>query len=302
LNFFNSHTVEYLPLVERPIELPSSATLIEGFETLINNNILSAPVYMVDTLEYIGFLDIRDLVSFVVYVYDQQKVTNDSRLGDLIRYGIGQFTTPTTDGVTISYLARRNRFKPVLHTDNLLEVVKLLAKGLHRVPVLGENGRVVNIVSQSTIISLLAKQNFGEGERVSDINIGSSPVKTVNFNTSVISTFRLLDQYKISGVAVVDDDEKMVGVTTGKDLKFFIRNPTRHALEMTIFENIKLIRSEEVEIRSLAISVFGHELLTRAIQLIAATRVHRIFVMDSEKSFKPIRVISISDILKYFIE
>jgi len=255
----------------------------------------------VDTFEYVGFLDIRDLVSFVVYVYDQQKVHNDSRLGDLIRYGIGQFTTPSTDGVTITYLARRNRFKPVLLSDSLLTVVELLAKGLHRVPVLGENGRVINIISQSTIITLISNQNFGEGDRISDLRVGTSPVKTVNINTSVISTFRLLDQFKISGVAVVDDDEKLVSVTTGKDLKCFIRNPSRHALEMSIFENIKMIRNEEVDIRSLAISVFAHESLTRAIKLIAATRVHRIFVMDDEKSYKPITVISITDILNYLV-
>lgn len=71
-------------------------------QQLIQNNILSAPVYDKEHREFIGFLDVRDLVSFVVFVYDEQKVNDNTRLRDLIQYGTGQFKMPTTDGVTVS--------------------------------------------------------------------------------------------------------------------------------------------------------------------------------------------------------
>jgi len=245
---------------------------------------------------------ILEIFSFVVFVYDQQLVTNDSRLVDLIVHGTGQFNTITTEGVTVSYLARRNRFHPVNETDSLLKVVEILSKGLHRVPVLGEDGRVVNIISQSTIISLISNQDFVDHVELSQLSVGTTPVKTVHYNTSVISTFRLLDQFKLSGVAIIDDEGKMVGVTTGKDLKYFLKNPSHKVLEMTIFENLKIIRSEDIDSRSLAISVLDHDTLKRAIHLIAATKVHRIFVIDDDKSFQPVRVLSITDILTYFVK
>jgi len=94
----------------------------------------------------------------------------------------------------------------------------------------------------------------------------------------------------------------MVGVTTGKDLKYFLKYPSHKALEMTIFENLKIIRSEEIDSRSLAISVFDHDSLKRAIHLIAATKVHRVFVIDNEMNFHPIRVLSITDILSYIVK
>lgn len=56
------------------------------------------------------------------------------------------------------------------------------------------------------------------------------------------------------------------------------------------------------QIKSPSIAVFEHDRVSRAIGLIAATRVHRVFVVDTEKSYRPIRVISITDILKYLLE
>lgn len=45
-----------------------------NMQTLVDAHILSAPVYDAATSSWIGFLDVRDLVSFVVFVYDEQKV------------------------------------------------------------------------------------------------------------------------------------------------------------------------------------------------------------------------------------
>jgi len=61
------------------------------------------------------------------------------------------------------------------------------------------------------------------------------------------------------------------------------------------------MRSDDNDERSLSIGVFERDSFKRTIDLIAATQVHRIFVMDNEEDYHPIRVISISDILRYII-
>lgn len=68
----------------------------------MNNNIQSAPVYNEEKKEYVGFLDVRDLVSFVSFVYDEQMVENNNTLRDIIIHGVKQFVTLTTDGVTVT--------------------------------------------------------------------------------------------------------------------------------------------------------------------------------------------------------
>jgi CBS-domain-containing membrane protein len=126
-------------------------------QTLIDHNILSAPVYNAAEKQYTGFLDIRDLVSFIRYVYDEKQVQDSNTLHDVIRNGVKMFNTPTTDGVTVTYLSRRNRFTPVKSGSSLLDAAHVLAQRAHRVPIIDEHGQVINIISQSSVISFLNK-------------------------------------------------------------------------------------------------------------------------------------------------
>jgi len=258
--------------------------------------------------KYIGFLDIRDLVAFVVFVYDIQKVNNDSRLEDLILHGVGQFNTPTTDGVTVSYLAQRHKFLTVKETDTVELATRVLADHfIHRIPVVDESGQVVNIISQSSFIQFV-NQHFITpvgGQDHTTIaqmpQLGSSPVLSVLKTESVINTFRILDQKNKSGIALIDNDGRLVGTTTGKDLGLFLKSPTLATLNQSIFDHLKNIRTDSIDIKTPCISVFPTDTLSRAIALIAATRVHRVFVVDDEEHFRPIQVISVTDILNYIL-
>ena len=54
----------------RVIVLDSGELVVHGFQKLLDNHILSAPVYDAKEHKYIGFLDIRDLISFCVFIHD----------------------------------------------------------------------------------------------------------------------------------------------------------------------------------------------------------------------------------------
>ena len=56
-----------------------------------------------------------------------------------------------------------------------------------------------------------------------------------------------------------------------------------------------------VQIRTPAIGVFEKDSISRAVALLAATKVHRVFVVDNEENYAPVRVISITDVLKYLV-
>jgi len=248
------------------------------------------------------------LVAFVVFVYDNQKVNNDSRLEDLILHGAGQVHTPTTEGVTVSYLSRRHKFFTVKETETLEQATRVLAEqSIHRVPVVDENGKIVNIISQSSIIQIITDKCvnlFGEDtERsISELaTVGSSPVLSVSKNESVINTFRILDMKNKSGIALTDNDGRLVGTTTGKDLGLFLKNPTLATLNLPIFEHLQKIRAELINIRTPCISVFARDNLARAVALLAATRVHRVFVVSDEEHYRPVKVISITDILTFLL-
>jgi len=83
------------------IIVKSNYSPYEGFKTLVENNILSAPVYDEKTQKFTGFLDIRDLVSFVVFVDDDQKSDVPQNLHELIMHGCKLFKAEL-DGVTVT--------------------------------------------------------------------------------------------------------------------------------------------------------------------------------------------------------
>eukprot|EP01126_Amoeba_proteus_P060518 TRINITY_DN800_c0_g3_i6.p1 TRINITY_DN800_c0_g3~~TRINITY_DN800_c0_g3_i6.p1 ORF type:complete len:280 (-),score=40.28 TRINITY_DN800_c0_g3_i6:291-1130(-) len=265
-----------------------------------------APVWDATLGQYTGFLDIRDLVSWVVFVYDEQKVEDNTRLVDLIQHGLGQFRMSGTDGVTATYLSRRHRFQSVEEGEPLTQIVKLLASGLHRVPVV-KNGKLIKIISQSSIVKAISKYVPGilfdrsDDLSLERLNIGTKSVLQVTVDTSVIETFRKMDKKQRSGIAIVDNTGRIVSTTTGKDLGLFIRNPSLAALREPIFHYLKCVRSQQIDIRAPLITVFPTDKITRAVALLSSTRVHRVFIVNNDCDFVAMGVVSITDILKFIV-
>jgi len=287
------------------VVVKSSFSPYEGFKTLVDHNILSAPVYDEKAQKYTGFLDIRDLVSFVVFVDDDQKSDVPQNLLELIMHGCKLFKVDL-DGVTVTYLSRRNPFHPVSTSDSLLKVCEELSKGLHRVPVVDQNGNVVNIISQSSVISFLAKHQKDikslTGHTLAELNLGTKPVISVKQDTPAIDTFRLMDKKKISGVAVIDSHGRFVGNTSASDLKLFMKTLSLDILARPTTEFLKIIRQESIEIKSPTISVNSHDSLAVAIGKLASTKIHKLFVADDQDGYKPLAVVSLTDILRYLLK
>eukprot|EP01126_Amoeba_proteus_P008341 TRINITY_DN1307_c0_g2_i9.p1 TRINITY_DN1307_c0_g2~~TRINITY_DN1307_c0_g2_i9.p1 ORF type:complete len:315 (+),score=22.67 TRINITY_DN1307_c0_g2_i9:199-1143(+) len=306
LEFLYKNSTEILECGNGVIQIDSRSPILDAFEVLLNNNILSAPVW--DALEniYTGFLDIRDLVSWVVFLYDEQKLQDNTRLLDLVQHGMSEFRL-SGDGVTLSYLSRRHRFQAVEEGEPLMRIVQLLATGMHRVPVV-KDGRLIKIISQTTIVRAITKSipgiifDHSADLTIAGLNVGTKTVLQVTKETSVIETLRKMDKNQRSGIAIVDHTGRIVGTTTGKDLGLFIRNPSLGALQEPIFDYLKHVRALQIDIRAPLITVFPTDKLTRAVALLGSTRIHRVFVVNNDTDFVAIGVVSITDILKFLIQ
>jgi len=301
--FLSSNTTELLG-AHNVIEIDSKTPVYDAFQTLLDNNILAAPVWDASESQYVGFLDVRDLVSWVVFVFDEQKVQDNTRLVDLIQHGQGQFKMNGTDGVTVSYLSRRHRFQPVSPGEPLTKVVELLSKGMHRVPVV-KDSKVIRIISQSNILQAITKHvdgvtfDLSSDLSLGELNLGTKNVLSVSRNATVIDTFREMDRKQRSGIALINDTGRIEGTTTAKDLGLFIHNPSLASLRQSIFDYLKTVRAQQIEIKAPLITVYTTDKLTRAVALLSATKVHRVFIVDSEESFKATAVLSITDIFNF---
>jgi len=287
------------------VVVKSTETPFEGFKKISEHNILSAPVYDEVHHKYTGFLDMRDLVSFVVFIDDDQKSETPNDLKTLILHGTKMLKVPL-EGATVTYLSRRNPFHPVLETDNLLSVCNVLIKGVHRVPVVNPSGEVLNIISQSSIIQFLNQQlpkiKTELEKELKSINIGTKPVICVKKIMSAGETFRLMDKRKISGVAVIDEESgALVGNTSSSDLKLFIRSLSMESLNMPIMQFLNKIRQEHIDIRMPTITCSPRDTLAFLIEKLSATKIHKIFIADDSNGYKPMAVVSITDVLKYIL-
>lgn len=286
-------------------------------QKLCDSGILSAPVWNEETKKYTGFLDMRDLVSSVVFIAEHATNAKTKTLADLFvnaKWVGGAFT--------VTYLSRRNPFRSVHANDPLSVVLDLLAKKgpgrLKRLAVVDGDGKVVNIVSQTTLVSFLrcacrvvavcmlttstrskqiAEHHLYVGKTVEEMQLGSSPVTAIADSHPAIEAFKMMDSKQVTGLAIVDQHGKLVGNISARDLKIFIRFIDFDALLQPVGEFVKALRQHAIDIKSPTITVFGSTKFEMVVGKLAATKVHRIFVVNDETHFHATRVISLVDVL-----
>ena len=269
-------------------------------QKLSTGGVLSAPVWNEETKKYTGFLDMRDLVSSVVFIAEHASTAKTRTLADLFvnaKWVGGAFT--------VTYLSRRNPFRSVKTSDSLAVVLELLAKKgpgrIKRVAVVNDEGVVVNIVSQTTLVSflstLLAQHSLYLGRSVEELHLGSSPVLCIADSAPAIEAFKMMDSKQVTGLGIVDSHGKLVGNVSARDLKIFVKHIDFELLAQPIGEFVKHLRQVAIDIKSPTISVFPSAKFEMVVGKLAATKVHRIFVVDDETHFRPVRVISLADVL-----
>ncbi|KYQ92920.1 cystathionine-beta-synthase domain-containing protein [Tieghemostelium lacteum] len=295
---FENNKVDQIDLSKgKVIVVDSDLIPIQGFNLILDNKIQSAPVFDKATQKYTGFLDIRDLVSFCIFIHDNNEFKADTLL-DIVNFGVKMFKHQ--QDVTVTYLSRRNPFKELVLGSPLTKAVELLSHGLHRIPIRDQDGKLVNIISQSSIIQFIDNNfdvnTFPElSKTVSELSLGNAPVLTVKQTTPAIDAFRLMDHNRRSGLAIVNENDVLVGTTSSKDLKIFISNPSVTLLQLPISEFLSKIRQLNIGNTEAPVTATNEDTLKTIIQKMVSSRLHRVFIVDNNQ--KLLKVVSITDIL-----
>jgi CBS domain-containing protein len=157
---------------QKVIEIPDEASVAFGCETLVKNGISSAPVYSKSSASYVGMFDYRDIVSFVLIAFqkkqlepvDEFEASSDdpgkqAHIDDMIKKLVVIGDGEEVEARMVSDLSHRNPFYSVREESPLADAVEILGKsGVHRVNVLGNDGRVKGVMSQTDVVLFLDKQ------------------------------------------------------------------------------------------------------------------------------------------------
>jgi CBS-domain-containing membrane protein len=128
------------------VQIDSKANFFICLWQLQKHNISSAPLYDAEKKEYVGTVDLLDMVTFALVTFEDRKMLYER---ELLHFAANDLVNkPELNAHLISNMSTRNRFVHVRPDDSIAKVIELFTaeSGLHRVCVLDEEKKLVGLV------------------------------------------------------------------------------------------------------------------------------------------------------------
>lgn len=316
--YFRSLLVEtrcgQLPVVHNIVSVSRNHPLIEGFQRLFDHQILSVPVMEPGMNIIVGFLDIIDILAFLVQKlrsfgqvapYDALKTMRQLDFLDMNTCG---------DAMNAS---GRNPFVTVSPNDTLERLVALMGqRNAHRVAVVGPNGELLNFITQSALLRFICRMaevakpgpnmlgaivHQPISRYVQPTNVLCSPL-----NARTIDAFVAMIDVQKSALAVINDKNQLVGNLSASDLKecgydfdLFSRlfDSVEDFLRKMFIRKGKLARGERDLPKPYCVSTTTT--IGQTMNMLNEYKVHRLYMVDD--AFRPIGVVTPADVLRCFV-
>jgi len=298
-------------LANKPIILDSKTEPKKAIEILVNNNVVAAPVLDKEKRTWVGVLDIRNLVKYVISKADAEKPPSKKA-----QHAMDYITTsPVVATNTLQYLCRMSPpFKAVRYDDPAINIMRVLASGSHIVGICkgGEqDAQLMTICTQGQFYESVCEgawQLNQQGlehpsvavtlEELIKHKFAASPVKMVPADMQALEVFKRMSQNNLSGLAVVDEDGALVHNTSATDIKLWLKES--HSLEDTIEEFLVKVRQQQkLKAKYPFTNCNLKDSLGKAMSKLQVTGYHRVWITDDEK--KPVGVLALTDIFRFLV-
>ncbi len=293
--------------------LTKTSTIDQALNVMYKHQIHSMPIIDFES-NCLGLLDVLDILTYLVRVAKQQgpATAEDDEVEDLDKLfqRANQFNLGQVDQqINIS---TRNPFLPCTKGAPLIEVLKVFATGVHRVPIVRSEdpNQIVAMLTQSDVnafistdpsIYLVEKAKMSLKEL--DLIVGEDNVVSVTANTKTIDAFVKMHEKHLSDVAIVDEDGTFQGCLSASDLTL-IKDYKFNCLLWPVLQFLGELSNEEggqharsyIEPRGRPGWCLPSTSLGTVVKKLAQERMHRIFVVNDQK--KVVGVVSLTDIAR----
>jgi len=285
-----------------------SDTVASVLSKLAENRISSLPVKDSNG-KFIGAIDVLDLVTFCYTKFakisemaweSEQQMTefNNKKIKDLIN------------------ISGRNFWHKIQYNKPLDELLSILSNSnIHRVFVVNEVDDIIGLVSQSSILNFIhshplqpSLQQLYNEPVTKWIKSGTNPL-TINMREFVIKAYEQIWDKQVTGMAVVDDDGKLVGNISASNLKKAqlvplgllakdLYQPLKTWLHIRGDLNDRVLMADLPKNEPIAVNMdskFGE-----IVKILSEKKIHRVYVIDEDK--KPLCVITYRDLLARVLE
>lgn len=290
---------------KRILNINASDSVVEAMQVLASNNILGAPVFDKENDNFLGFVDMMDLLANVVSFYSERQTTGTKegeevpvswcRNIETLKERGEQFAKqPVTALIDKS---RVDEYCPVSHHGTLFQLMEdVLSQNVHRVPVFDNSDKVYNILSQSDVIQFLYEHirdiGIARFDTVEKLGLGTREVISMSARAKAIHAFFLMLYNRVPAVAIVSGNGELVGNLSASDLRGLDQSSFPELLK-PVMEFVKSVKRH----RGLVTCKKGST-IESVLSKLANNKVHRLWMVDDQNC--PIGVVTLTDVMKLF--
>jgi len=286
----NTHVSSLAPDSIKVYSVTSDAPLIEAFQILVDNKILSLPVLDTRKGMYVAFIDILDILTNSI---------KDLRNPDPVNLEKLLKKNAIFEGLTVSNVIGASDRNPFFSFDQKaplkVAIDTMVSKKLHRFAVVDGANKVVTVVTQSQIMKLIHKNlpifKVASQKTIGELNLGIRKVEKVLDSQIVVDAFKTIIDKKVSGLAVVDAQGNLIGDVTATDLQR-IKSDSLHKFWLSVNEYLDISHSAGPA------CVVSTTTVEDLVKKIIESKLHRVYIVNDKK--EPIGVISLIDLIEYF--
>jgi len=282
------------------IVVNASDSITDAFYTLVDNDIVSAPVYDSITNQYVTFLSILDIISYLVEIYQFQVESADPMIEELVLQERFKGTPVSALGIG----NWRNPWYTISQEMSILEAINMFSRTrADDIAVFDSNGNFVNILTQHMLVQWIAQRPFEEigqlsSKSIQTLRLGFQRVVRVNKRRSLLRAFMRMHDVNVSGVAVVDDFNTVVGNISSTDLKDLGKGVINFR---KLYMTCESFLNQKQQGKNLPQLLYVHrsQSVGDVLDLFFRYKIHRVYVVEKD-SFAPVGVISDGDIINLF--
>eukprot|EP00039_Didymoeca_costata_P020013 m.339726 g.339726 ORF g.339726 m.339726 type:complete len:312 (-) comp18934_c0_seq1:81-1016(-) len=305
-------TIDQLVSDREVVQVDAKNTVLDAFKVLVDNHILSAPIYDAEQKKYVGFFDMCDMGAYLVETIKDAAPGGAHEIpmefcdvGDLLDV-VGKIHPKTMEAV--SNMSGRDEFKSVVPGAPLQQVFDLLAAGHHRVVVIDSaTGLAKSIISQSAILKFVNDhgQKVLAGlhhKSLKDVGLGVGQKMVFCYSDEpVMKAFSLMNEHKLSGIPLINRNGTIDTSISWTDLRVTVAAPKFNFRLTTALEFVQRSRALDSALeRPAVVTTRMDSPVLKVIGQLAATGLHRIYVVDEKRHVTG--VVSLKDIIKCLLQ
>jgi len=278
----------------------SNDSISDVMAKLIAHKILSVPIFEVEKKQFVGFLHMLDILSYIVATLREPMFSSPNFTLEQIMTQ-ERFKRDTVKDIT--HVSRQSKWVTINQDTSVFDTITTFAfQRLREAAIVNENGEFVSLITQFRLLQWISNKSAEFGDfgnmTIEQFRLGFKNVFCMHKSRRVIDVLLQIHALDISAIGIIDDDFRLIGNISVSDLKDIGDKGQNFPilwLNAGTFINNKDYGADIPKL----VYTTPDATVKSILKKFYSFGVHRIYIVDSN-TFIPLGVISCTDIIAFF--